>query len=51
MVDNAARKTVAHANWLQKIKKTWRGRLAKRAESGPSEAEPPGDGKPVSAAD
>ena len=51
MVDNAGRKTVAHANWLQKIKKTWRGRLAKRAESGPPEAEPPGDEKPVSAAD
>jgi hypothetical protein len=51
IVDHAARKTVAHANWLRKIKKTWRSRLAKRAESGPPEAEPPGDGKPVSAAD
>jgi len=51
MIDHVARKTVARANWLQKIKKGWRGRLAKRAENGPPEAEPPGDGKPVSAAD
>jgi hypothetical protein len=50
MADQVARKTVARANWLQKIKKTWRDRFAKRAENGPPEAEPPDDGKRVSAA-
>jgi Acetyltransferase (GNAT) domain len=51
MVENAARKAVAHANWLQKVKKIWRDRLAKRADSDPPEAEPPGEGKPESAAE
>jgi CelD/BcsL family acetyltransferase involved in cellulose biosynthesis len=50
MLDQVARKTIARANWLQKIKKTWRDRLSKRAEDGPPKAEPPGDGKPASAA-
>jgi hypothetical protein len=49
-LDQVARKALARANWLQKVKKAWRDRLAKRAESGPSGAEPPGDGKPISAA-
>jgi len=48
-LDRVARKTVARANWLQKIKKIWRDRLSKRAENDPPEAEQPGDGKPISA--
>jgi hypothetical protein len=50
MLDQVARKTISRANWLQKIKKTWRDRLSKRAKDGPPDAEPPGDGKPASAA-
>ena len=50
MLDQVARTTVTRANWLQKIKRAWRDRLAKRAKNGPPEAEPPGDVKPVSAA-
>ena len=50
MLDQVARKTVSRVNLLQKIKKTWRDRLSKRAESDPPEAEPPADGKPISAA-
>jgi Acetyltransferase (GNAT) domain len=49
VADQVARKAVGRGNWLQKIKKAWRGTLAKRVENGPPEAEQPGDGKPVSA--
>jgi hypothetical protein len=50
-LDQVARKTIARANWLQKIKKIWRSRFARRGENGPPEAECPGNGKPLSAGD
>ncbi|HXN72331.1 MAG TPA: GNAT family N-acetyltransferase [Candidatus Acidoferrales bacterium] len=49
IADQVARKAFGRANWLQKIKKTWRGSLAKRAANGLPEAEAAQEGKPISA--